>query len=244
MDEIEQTIKNGDTFLQKDKFMDSIREYTRAYEVMKEDNGDKAELCYKLSQAYYALEPKNPENSGRFGKESLAIHEKLKETDMIVMDYLNLGYIYMDAKKLEESEQFFSSAIKKADEAEDPVLFSMSLNALGELYSKWKGKTGKALEIYNKVIEISGEVEDWDNYFEAMRGKVSLEREKDPDKAFELSMEALDFIDKICSKTKNKKDRKDLRKSLDFMYDLASDMAMEKEDVDLAMKIAQRLNSE
>jgi tetratricopeptide (TPR) repeat protein len=167
----------------------------------------------------------------------------LKESDMIVMDYLNLGYIYMDAKKLEESEQFFSSAIKKADEDEDPVLFSMSLNALGELYSKWKGRTGKALEIYNKVIEISKGVEDWDNYFEAMRGKISIEREKDPDKAFDLSMEALDFIDSICSKIKNKKEKKDLVKSLEFMYDLASDMAMEKEDVDQAMKIAQRLNS-
>lgn len=244
MDEIEQTIKNGDTFLQKDKFMDSIREYTKAYEIMKEDNEEKAEVCYKLSQAYYALEPKNTENSGRYGNESLAIHEKLKETDMIVMDYLNLGYIYMDGKKLEESEGFFSNAIKRADEAEDPVLFSMSLNAMGELYSKWKGKTPKALEIYNKVIEISGEVEDWDNYFEAMRGKISIVRENDPDKAFELSLEALDFIDKICSKIKNKKEKKDLKKSLDFMYDLASDMAMEKEDVDQAMKIAQRLNSD
>jgi len=244
MDDIEQTIKNGDTFLQKDKFMDSIREYTKAYEIMKEDNGEKAEVCYKLSQAYYALEPKNTENSGRYGNESLAIHEKLKETDMIVMDYLNLGYIYMDGKKLEESEGFFSNAIKRADEAEDPVLFSMSLNAMGELYSKWRGKSAKALEIYNKVIEISGEVEDWDNYFEAMRGKISLVREKDPDKAFELSLDALDFIDKICSKIKNKKEKKDLKKSLDFMYDLASDMAMEKEDVEQAMKIAQRLNSD
>ncbi|WP_393970667.1 tetratricopeptide repeat protein [Oxyplasma meridianum] len=243
MDEIEQAIKSGDTFLQKDKFMDSIREYTKAYELMKEDNGDKAELCYKLSQAYYALEPKNTENSGKFGKESLAIHEKLKETDMIVMDYLNLGYIYMDAKKLEETDQFFSLAIKKADEAEDPVLYSMSLNALGELYSNWKGRTAKALEIYNKVLEISKEVEDWDNYFEAMRGKISIEREKDTDKAFKLSMEALDFIDKISSKIKNKKERKEFVKSMEFMYDLASDMAMEKEDVDQAMKIAQRLDS-
>lgn len=53
-------------------------------------------------------------------------------------------------------------------------------------------------------------------------------------------MEALDKIDKIASGIKNKKEKKEFRKSLSFIYDLASDIAMELENVEEAIKIAQR----
>ena len=94
-------------------------------------------------------------------------------------------------------------------------------------------------------MKISEETEDWDNYFEARRGFIALMREKgSEDEALKNALEALDKIDRIANGIKNKKERKEFKKSLSFMYDLASDIAMEMENVDEAIKIAQRSNSE
>ena len=61
MEDYEQYIKNGDSFVKKEKFMDAIREYTKAYDSIKEDDL-KAEICYKLSQCYFSLDHKSTEN--------------------------------------------------------------------------------------------------------------------------------------------------------------------------------------
>lgn len=66
----------------------------------------------------------------------------------------------------------------------------------------------------------------------------------DEEKALKEAMEAIELIDKIGLKIKNKKEKKDFKKSLGFIYDLASDIAMELENVDEAIKIAQRSKAE
>lgn len=243
---VETAIKNGDAFLQKEKVMDAIREYLKAYEVIKNNHdSDTADLCYRLSQAYNTLESKNDENSKNYGLMSLEIHEKAGEKELMALDYLNLGYIEMDARKKVESEDFFVRAFQLAKEIDDPFLISTALNAVAELKSKSSKERPDAAEIYEQVLKISESIEDWDNYFEATRGRIGIIREGgDEKKALKEAMAAIELIDKIADEIKNKKERKDFRKSLGYVYDLASDIAMELEDVDEAIKIAQRSKAE
>lgn len=247
MDEIVETaIKNGDMLLQKEKVMDAIREYLKAFEVIKDNqDSDTADLCYRLSQAYNTLESKNDENSKSYAEMSLKIHEKTGEKDLVAMDYLNLGYIEMDAKKRTESEDFFVRAFQIAKEIDDPFLISTTLNAVADLKSRVAKEKPEAAQIYEQVLKITENTEDWDNYFEAVKGKISIIRGSGEEKkALSEAMAALDLIDKIANEIKNKKEKKEFRKSLGFVYDIASDIAMELEDVDEAIKIAQRSKDE
>ena len=247
MDEtVEISIKNGDVLMQKEKVMDAIREYLKAYEIIKANEDDEtADLCYRLSQAYNALESKNDENSKMYAETSLKIHQKGDQKDLVVLDYLNLGYIEMDAKKRGESEDYFKKAFEVSKVLEDPFLIATTLNAVGELKSQNAKERGEAAQIYDEVLKISENTEDWENYFEAVRGRIGLIRVAgDEDKALKEAMEAIELIDKISVKIKNKKEKKDFKKSLGFIYDLASDIAMELENVDEAIKIAQRSKAE
>lgn len=246
MDEVEQFIKNGDQSFQKEKYIDAIREYTKAYEIIgKNEDAETAELCYKLSQAYYALDSKNTENSKKYGEESLNIHKKLDETELQVLDLINLGYIDMDAHNLQASRENLDKAVEKSNSSEDPSLLSLSLIAKAELLSRHKAGKKEAMETYEQVMQISGDSNDWDNYFEALRGKLSLLRDDGKENiAFQIAMDSLDLIDKLAATIKNKKDRKSFRKSLSYIYDVASDISMELENVDQAIKIAQRLEQE
>ncbi len=247
MDEtVEIAIKNGDMLMQKEKVMDAIREYLKAYEVLKaNEDEDTADLCYRLSQAYNALESKNDENSKMYAETSLKIHQKGDQKDLLVLDYLNLGYIEMDAKKKAESEDYFKQAFEVSKQLDDPFLISTTLNAVAELKSQSAKERGEASQIYDEVLKISESTEDWENYFEAVRGRVGIVRASgDEEKALKEAMDAIELIDKIGVKIKNKKEKKEFKKSLGFIYDLASDIAMELENVDEAIKIAQRSKAE
>lgn len=243
---VETAIKNGDQFLQKEKVMDAIREYLKAYEVVKDKEDEvTADLCYRLSQAYNTLESKNDENSKSYGEISLKIHTKSDEKDLQVLDYLNLGYIEMDAKKKEESEKYFVKAFEISKELDDPFLISTTLNAVAELKAGSAKERAEAARIYEEVLKISESTEDWENFFEATRGKIGITRVSgEEEKALKEALDAIELIDKISVKIKNKKEKKDFKKSLGYIYDLASDIAMELENVDEAIKIAQRSKAE
>ena len=46
---VEDIIADGDKFFQKDKMIDAIREYQKAFDLVgKEENDDTADLAYKL----------------------------------------------------------------------------------------------------------------------------------------------------------------------------------------------------
>ncbi|AKA49088.1 hypothetical protein IX51_08205 [uncultured archaeon] len=243
MENVEDLMKSGDKSLQKEKYIDAIREYTKALESVEDKSSSVAgELYYKISQAYYAFQPKNNENSLDYGKKALEVHEKTDELDLQIMDLLNLGYIEMDGGSKGKSVEFFEEAAKRAGSVNDDVLINISLLAKAELLSKEKSRQKEAVDIYEKVLSSAGESGDWDNYFEALHGKLALMRKNGDEKgAFKIALDSLDLIDKISSQIKNKKEKKAFKQSFDYMYDMASDIAMEMEDVEQAIKIAQRL---
>ncbi|GGM74323.1 hypothetical protein GCM10007108_10330 [Thermogymnomonas acidicola] len=244
--ELEALLNSGDLNLQKEKYMDAVRDYTKAYEIVGDsDEQMKADICYRLSQAYLSLERRNPENSLKFAKEALSIHERLGDEEMVVMDLLNIGYISFEGGRKEESESYYRRAIEISDRREDPLLLCMSLNAMADFMVEARNDPDGADRIYSRVMQIAEQTSDWENYFEAYRGRIEVLRKKGKEEeALKMAMEAIDRIDDVLGKIKNKKERRELRKGLSYIYDVASDIAMEMEDVDNAIRIAQRMKDE
>jgi len=242
MDEISTLIKSADGFLGKEKYIDAIRDYLKAAELVKDNNRELiGEIYYKISQAYSALEPKNTENSMKYAQMSLDLHSKDGDKDLEIVDRLNIFYILMDAGKAKESEVELDKALSIARETGDSSLVNMVLLARAELLSGRKGREEELLEIYRDVLETSGKEADWESYFEAKRGLIeNIRANGNLEDSLASALKALDEIDEISSHIKNKKDRKEFRTSLSYIYDMASDIAMEMENVDEAIKIAQR----
>ena len=72
------------------------------------------------------------------------------------------------------------------------------------------------LEIYEQVLKISKDTEDWENYFEAVRGKIGLIRASgEEDTALKQALDAIGFIDELCAKIKNKKEKKEQPAAVD-----------------------------
>ncbi|MEM0156053.1 MAG: hypothetical protein QW597_05580 [Thermoplasmataceae archaeon] len=244
MDELGALLKSADNSLQREKYIDAIRDYVRATELIKDsDLSTLGEIYYKISQAYSALEPKNIENSMKYANMALDIHNKSGERDLEIVDRLNMFYILMDAGKLNESGEELERALLIARETEDEGLVNMVLLAKAELIGTRKGNEEELLNIFNGVMESSRKNGDWDSYFEAKKGIIeNIRKHGNAEDALEKSIESLNEIDSISASIKNKKERKEFRSSLSYIYDIASDIAMEMGNVDDAIKIAQRLS--
>ncbi len=244
MDEISTLLKGADGFLNKEKYIDAIREYLKATDLVKDSDKELlAEIYYKISQAYSAIEPKNIENSMKYAQMSLDIHTENQDKDLQVVDRLNIFYILHDAGKTKESEVELDRALATAKETGENSLINMVLLARAEFLSGRKSAEEELLRIYRDVLETSGKDGDWESYFEAKRGLIeNIRTHGGLDDALMSALKALDEIDEISSNIKNKKERKEFRTSLSYMYDMASDIAMEMENVDKAIQIAQRLS--
>jgi len=241
----ENYLKTGDQFLLKGKSMDSIREYSKGYEALKDkEDDDTAEFSQRLSNAYMLMGKAGYEEAKRYGEISLRIHEKLNESDMVVMDMINLASIESGNNKRSEAEVLLNRALDISKKLDEPIFIAMCLNSLAGVKQSSKKGRKEALDIYEQVMFISKENEDWDDYFEALTGKITIvHEERGVEEALKLGKEAMDLADELSNKIKNKKDRKAFKESITFLYDTLADIAMSIENVDMAMEIAQRSKS-
>ncbi len=245
MSEEEQLVSSADKLMLKEKYIDAIREYLKVLELVKGKNDElEADTCSKLSQAYSALDPRSDENSLKYGIDALEIHKRIDDKALTIMDLLNLGYIEQSAGKHEMCKNYLQEAMETASKFGDSVLLSMAMSANAECLARSKKSRNSAISLYREAMALSESEQDWENYFEALYGLIGCLKEDGKDKAFKMAMEALDRIDQIIAAMKNKKDIKELKSAVSFMYDLASDLAMEMENVEEAINIAQRLRSE
>ena len=244
--ELENYMKTGDQLLGKGKNIDSIREYLKGYEALKDkENEDTADFCQRLSTVYSLLGKEGYDEAKKFGEISFRIHEKLGDQDLVVMDLLSLASAVSSAGKNQEAEDFANRALDLSRKMNEPIFIAMSLNSLGSMKMDSKKGRNEALKIFDEVLALSKENDDWEDYFEALTNKISIiSEDKDPDEALELGNKAMDQADEIAKKIKNKKERKDFKESITFLYDVLADIAMSKENVDLAIKIAQRSKSD
>ncbi len=239
MDNIEDLLKTADKNFEKEKYIDALRDYLKIFDQIG-DEELKAEIAYKISQIYHFLQRDSTENSMKYANISAEIHRKLKEADLVAIDFINIGYIYADAGNIEEGVKNFDLAAETARATDDKELEKMALLSKADAISE-KDRVN-ASKIFSDVLEESEKDKDWENYFEALHGLISLERDNDENKAFEMAKNGLSKIDAIISGIKSKKEKKEFKDSVSYMYDEASDIAMSLENVDEAIKIAKSLN--
>ncbi|MHB8395867.1 MAG: hypothetical protein ACYDAZ_00885 [Thermoplasmataceae archaeon] len=242
MDDYSQLIKQGDQAFQKEKTMDAIRAYNAAITMKDNEDEETAELLYKLSQAYSILNPKEPDVPRKYAQRALDIHKKIGLADLVVMDALNLAFIELQAGNRAASLTELDKAIAMASEIKDESLISTCLISKADTLAGLASKRAEARGLYMEASALAEKNGFWDNFFEAQHGVLEIIRQEgDVEKAFSLAMKLLDHIDLLCTSIKNKKERADFRKSVSYVYDSASDIAMELENVEEAIKIAQRL---
>ncbi len=246
MDEYEVHAKKGLQLLEREKFMDAIREFTEAQKLAEGKSPEElGELYSRLSQAYYALNQKDPSNSEKYCVMSIEIHRKMNDIAMIVMDLINLAYIYADSGSAEQADFAINEALKAAEESGDPSLLTMAKLTYAEFISKKAKTRDKAIQLYGEISITARENEDWEAYFEAQHGIATIMRDRgNADESYRIANEAIDKILDISSGIKNQKERKSFKDSFSYLFDLASDIAMENEEVGEAIKIAQKLASE
>ncbi|MCL4334847.1 MAG: hypothetical protein M1402_01960 [Candidatus Thermoplasmatota archaeon] len=240
MGELEDLIKQGDISYEKEKFIDSIRAYTKALEI----GGDShvmADLHYKLSRSYHDMDRRRSDESLLHGKKALEMHRSLNDRESVIGDLMNLAYIMQDSNNIKSAEEYIKESMKEA--GDDMIMQNEIKLTLADILSSSKKRMNEALALYRDISEASEKSEDYEIFFTAEYGIISIMKDRgEIEGAYKLSKEMIDKIDSICSKIKNKKERKEFRKSVSFMYDIASDLAMDMERVTEAIEIAERMN--
>ncbi len=243
MGEFEEAVKQGDSFYDKGKFLDAVRSYLKALELDVKDDQSMADLHYKLSQGFHEMDRKRTDESIQHGTAALELHRKISDQESVVGDLLNLAYIMLDVKDDKTAEEYVNTALKEASGRED-LEVEVKLT-LADMYSSSKRKRNDALKLYEEIARTSSEAGLHDSYFAAYYGIISIRRDSgDVDGAFKMAMKSLDDIDSLCAQIKNKKERANVKKSLSFMYDMASDLAMDLENISQAIEIAERMKKE
>ncbi|PYB68729.1 hypothetical protein DMB44_02320 [Thermoplasma sp. Kam2015] len=238
MSEVEDLLKTADKNFEKEKYVDSLRDYLAVIDKV-EDEDLKAEVYYKISQIYHYLQKDEPQNALKYAQMSLDTHTKLGENDLVVLDLINIASILMDSGDKKGAIEKLDTAIQKAKDMGDDEILLIALSSKAGIVAQENKE--EALKLYEEVMKKSQEIGDIDDYFDAVQGIVNIVREEDEHRAFEMIMKAIENLEDYIAGIKNKKERKDLADSFSYLYDTASDIAMSIGDVDQAMEIAKRL---
>lgn len=243
MSEFDDAVKQGDAFYEKGKYLDSVRSFLKALEMGSQDQQALGDLHYRLSQSFHELDRKRPEEAVKHGKEALELHMKIGDQESTIGDLLNLAYISLDVKDENSADKFIEDALQLSKDR--PDLEAEIKLTKADMYSSSKRKRAEAKRIYEEVVNLAKSEGMYDAYFAAKYGVISVMRDEgDIDQAYRLSVESLNEIDSISLTIKNKKERSNLRKSVSFIYDMASDLAMELGNVSDAIEIAERMKKE
>ncbi|EQD59571.1 TPR repeat-containing protein, partial [mine drainage metagenome] len=144
--------------------------------------------------------------------------------------------------KSAEAEKRLDSAIKIAQELKDNDAYAELLTTKADLLSGKKKRRKEAESIYLQAADLAKKNGNMNTYFESSVGLLTLRREQsEPAKILEEAMKLIDEAEMTALAIKAKKDRKNFLDDVSGIYDLASDIAMEMENVDQAIQIAERM---
>ena len=244
MTDIKEVMEAGLALLDKGKNLDALRELSKLEPEFEGKSTDEAaDLYTAISQAYYGMNPKTDENSLPYSDKAFEIHKKNNSKEAMMNDLLYSAFVEMDCNKSAEAEKRLDSAIKIAEELKDNEAYVELLTTKADLLSGQKRRRKEAVDIYSQAAELAKKNGNMGTYFEASVGLLTMKREEsDPSKVLEDAMKLIDEAEKFALTIKAKKDRKSFLEDVSAVYDLASDIAMEMENVDEAMQIAGRMS--
>jgi tetratricopeptide (TPR) repeat protein len=234
----EKLLKDSDRLYDKEEFSKALKGYLQIYSDYKEiDSSFLSDLLLKISQCYLYNSPPDLAKSKEFAEQALQLHIKEGDELKIAKDYIYLSTVELETDQ-KSAENNLEKALNLALKNKNQYLEAEIFNHFGILY--WSDKE-KAMTNFNKAKEISEKNKDLENFVLALQNISYLEREhKELNKALECLMSAINLIDSY-TKSLKKTERKSFKNSYSDIYDSAADLAMDMEDIELAMNIAARL---
>ncbi|MHB8360872.1 MAG: tetratricopeptide repeat protein [Thermoplasmataceae archaeon] len=242
--ETEPDMNQAEKLLEKGKFIDSLRIFNL---LAQQNSGNDEQLCEiygRMSQAYYGLEKFKTDNSLNYLEKCISLREKTGDLPGLALDFMNLAYLLDEKGDFPKASESIEKGLAVANKINDRQLELTILSAKADILSGRKRSMSEAIEIYGVVLEESKKMGDWDTFFEAEAGLVKVYREKGEGlKAEEEVNKGLKIADEIVSKIKTKKEKAEFKDVISYIYDIAVDMALEAEDVNRAMELAQKIKS-
>ncbi len=229
----------------KTKYMDSIRALNQLLDKYKGKKEETADILSKMSQAYYGLEGVKTDNAIKYLIDSLNIRKELDQPDIISLEMMNLAYLQDEAGDPKIATATLSDALEVSKMLEDQNLILSIRCAMADMLSEVKSSIPEAKKIYGEVMDESEKSKDWENYFEACVALIKIIRDQgDLEEASSVADRNIEKAEKVISGLKTKKEVEEFKEVVSYLYDVSIDLAMENQDMEKAMDLAKKLNSE
>ncbi len=195
------------------------------------DEIDKPYLLRRIAECYFYKDNSDIDKALQYEEELL----KQKTGEDLLRE--EIFYVTILAEK--DREKALNMLKEMLEDARSKNIKSI----LPEIYNTmglFQWGTDTAEKNFKSAMEEASKTKDLENYILALQNLAYMEAEKGNNlKALDYLKNAMDTIDdamKSISKTK----RKEFKESYADLYDQAANLAMDMEDFDLAMEIAQR----
>jgi len=222
-------ITKADKMYDRELFDQALNLYLEA--LKNADEIDKPYLLRRIAECYFYKDNSDIDKALQYEEELL----KQKTGEDLLRE--KIFYVTILAEK--DREKALNMLKEMLEEARSRNIKSI----LPEIYNTmglFQWGTDAAEKNFKSAMEEASKTKDLENYILALQNLAYMEAERGNNlKALDYLKNAMDTIDdamKGISKTK----RKEFKESYADLYDQAANLAMDMEDFDLAMEIAQR----
>ncbi|MEL9999577.1 MAG: hypothetical protein QXG55_05005 [Thermoplasmata archaeon] len=225
---MENIISKADKLYEREMFEQALSLYLEA---LKSLNGEeRVNVLRRIAECYFYKENPEIDNALKYIDEAIKISNNFN--DMI------LRFNILSEKDPEQALKEAESILKEAKEKNYEKILPELYNNIGLLL--W-GKDDY-IEYFKKALEESKKLNDLENYVLALQNLAYVEMERGKNNvAMDYLMEALKSVEEVAKKLPKSR-KKEFISSYSDLFDQAASLAMDMEDVELAMEIAKKTN--
>ncbi|MEM4070234.1 MAG: hypothetical protein QXI30_05320 [Thermoplasmata archaeon] len=225
---MENIISKADKLYEREMFEQALSLYLEA---LKSLNGEeRVNVLRRIAECYFYKENPEIDNALKYIDEAIKISNNFN--DMI------LRFNILSEKDPEQALKEAESVLKEAKEKNYEKILPELYNNIGLLL--W-GKDDY-IEYFKKALEESKKLNDLENYVLALQNLAYVEMERGKNNvAMDYLMEALKSVEEVAKKLPKSR-KKEFISSYSDLFDQAASLAMDMEDVELAMEIAKKTN--
>ena len=225
---MENIISKADKLYEREMFEQALSLYLEA---LKSLNGEeRVNVLRRIAECYFYKENPEIDNALKYIDEAIKISNNFN--DMI------LRFNILSEKDPEQALKEAESILKEAKEKNYEKILPELYNNIGLLL--W-GKDDY-IEYFKKALEESKKLNDLENYVLALQNLAYVEMERGKNNvAIDYLMEALKSVEEVAKKLPKSR-KKEFISSYSDLFDQAASLAMDMEDVELAMEIAKKTN--
>ncbi len=224
---VNEMITRADKLYDKEMLDQALELYLEA--LKNADEIDKQYLLRKIAECYFYKENADIDKAIEYENELM----KLKDGESLQKEKIFYATILAEKDK-DQAKKILLDLLNEAKSNKEilPEIY----NTLGLI--EWG--TEESEKYFQSAMEEAKKTKDLENYILALQNLAYMEIEKgNRMKAFDYLKNAMDAVDDVM-KSLPKTKRKEFKESYADLYDQAANLALDMEDFDLAMEIAQR----